>query len=290
MISDSESPDGEIGDKLAAALSRIEIPPRPAILDAILAEMQCEEPSYDRLASLIVSDVGIAAGIVKTANSPLFGYRGKVSTVREALTVLGLLMVARTIAALALRRALPLGKNLEGFWDTSSRVAIVSAWLVRRLGTRDGVRIHDAHTYGLFRDCGIPVLMNTYANYAEALAAAAREPERSFIAVEEDFNLLNHALVGSTMARGWLLPEIDYIAIAHHHDAALLADPASLAAASRRLIAIAQLADWLQQDPDAPTDQEWSKLGPTCLAVLDVAPEALAEMRDEAQALLDASV
>lgn len=278
----------DIDEKLTAALARIEIPPRPAIVDQILGEMQRDEPDYHHLAHLIVSDVGIAAGLIKTANAPIFGYRSKAGTVREALTMLGLLMVSRTVAGLALRHALPEGHGLAGFWESSARVALLSAWLVRRLGVRDGVRVQDAHTYGLFRDCGIPVLMKTYANYSQTLAAACREPLRPFTEVEEGFNLLNHALVGSTMARGWYLPESDCLAIAHHHLAESLDADGGLPPASRRLIAIGQLADRLQA-ADAPADHEWDKLGARCLDTLGLAAADLAGLEAEAREALAAA-
>ncbi len=290
MVSEQSPPQlaagNEIDEKLSLALARIEIPPRPAILDRILAEMQGEEPDYHRLARLIVSDVGIAAGLIKTANSPLFGYRSKVSTVREALTVLGLLTVARTVAGLALRQVLPAGPGLADFWETSSRVALISAWLVRELGARDSVRAQDAHTYGLFRDCGVAVLTKTYENYAEALDAARADPLRSFTEVEEDFNLLHHALVGSTMARSWFLPESDWLAIAHHHQPEALDPESGLSVASRRLIAIGQLAERLQRLPGAPPDHEWHKLGGACLTLLGLDESDLPALEREALRVL----
>lgn len=276
-----------IAGNFTRALRGIEIPPRPEILDRVVEELQSEEPDYRRLAYLVVSDAGIAAGLVKTANAPYFGYRTKASTVREALTMLGLVMVSRTVAGLALRHALPEGSGLAGFWDTSARVARVSAWLVRQLGVRDGVRGQDAHTYGLFRDCGIPVLMRAYDNYPDSLAAARGDPQQSFTAVEERFHGIDHARVGGRLARSWGLPETDCLAIEHHHDEDALAAPDALPTPARRLIALGQLSDQLQQR-SPPADCEWSKLGASCLSALGLSVMDVPALAEEARGVLAA--
>lgn len=264
---------------LAQSLAGIEIPPRPVILDQIMGEMQSEDPNYRRLAALITSDIGLSAWMIKTANAPVFGYRTKARTVRDALTMLGLLMVLRTVAGFSLRQSLPEPAALSGFWDAAARIAHLSAWLVRELGVVHGVRPQEAYTYGLFRDCGIPVLMRVTPDYAAVLDAARRETVAPFTQVESDRISLNHALVGASLGRSWYLPEEHCDAILHHHDAPFIrSEPASdRAAATSRLIAIGHLADHLQGR--SPTfDREWDKLGADCIARLDLDESALRQL------------
>ena len=56
---------------LAGTLAKIEIPPRPVLLDKLMAEMQQDEPDFHRLAGLIRADVGMSASLIKTANAPM---------------------------------------------------------------------------------------------------------------------------------------------------------------------------------------------------------------------------
>lgn len=272
---------------LAESLAKIEIPPRPAIVDQVMAEMQADAPDYRRLASLITSDVGLAAWLVKTANAPIFGFRTRAMTVRDALTMLGLLMVLRTVAGYALRQVLPESPALKGFWDTSARVAHVSGWLVRETGIADGVRPQDAYTYGLFRDCGIPVLMRVSDGYDGVLANATAEPLKSFTEVESDRFAINHAMVGCVMAHSWYLPEVQCEAILHHHDlASLSGERGDLSPAARRLVALGQLAEWLQAEDSVGAANEWKKLGDAVLALLDLTPMQVASMRADVRAFL----
>ena len=58
--------------QLERSLLGIEIPPCPDILVRIMNEMHKEEPDYHRLSDLISADVALAAGLIKTTNSPFF--------------------------------------------------------------------------------------------------------------------------------------------------------------------------------------------------------------------------
>ena len=68
----------------------IDIPPRPAILASVQAEMAADDPDFRRLEALLSADVALAAGLIKTVNSPFFGRNRRASTVNDALMMLGL--------------------------------------------------------------------------------------------------------------------------------------------------------------------------------------------------------
>ena len=197
------------------------IPPCPAILNRFMAETRKEEPDYHRLASIICSDVSLSASLIKTANSPYFGARQRVRSVNDALVILGLNVASRAVAGIILRKAFPTVPNLERFWDASSRFARLSGWLAQRFDAL-GLPPEDAYTFGLFRDCGIPILMKKFPGYIDVLKAANAEPEEPFTVIEQTRCPTNHALVGSLMAHSWLLPDELSDAIRHHHDAVAL--------------------------------------------------------------------
>lgn len=273
---------------LEASLRDIGIPPRPTILEQIMLETRKDEPDFNRIATLIGRDVSLSAGFMKTANSPFYGLRQKVHSVREALMVLGLKTAANTLAGLIMRQVLPSGPHLERFWDASDRTAQLAGWLVQKLGVRFGVQAEDAYTFGLFRDCGIPILMRKYPDYYHVLADANQEASLRFTDVEEAKLPTNHALVGSLMSQSWWLPEVSTLAIRHHHDHPAISTYATeLPGASRRLIALAQLAERLQQNGSGHNQtREWDKLGTACLTWLDLAEGDLEGLRSEAEAFI----
>lgn len=277
----------DIEAKMRVEVRDIGIPPRPAILERINSEMQKDEPDFKQLAEIVGSDVGLAASVIKVANSPYFGFGKKVRSVQEALLVLGLKVIVRTIAGLALQRTFPHVPNLERFWDASACTARVSGWLAQNLNGRAKVRADDAYTFGLFRDCGVPVLMIPFPEYQGVLKAANAEETASFTAVEDRALSINHAIVGAELAEDWLLPEEIHTAIRHHHDAGVIADggPAAVAPTTRRLIAVSQTAEYLiHRHTGLNRTREWDKLGPACMALLELDEEDLEQLFQDSHA------
>lgn len=265
------TPKTAVDNLIERSILDIGIPPCPIILERFMTEARQDEPDFKRLASVIGTDVGLSAGLIKTANSPYFGMRQRVRSVNEAIVILGLKTASRAVAGLVLSKAFPNVANLERFWDASARIALLSGWLAQHLDI-PGLRAEDTYTFGLFRDCGIPVLLGRFPRYENVLMAANGDVTRSFTEVEAAELPTNHAMVGCLLAQNWWLPEEICLAIRNHHDVlALESVDSRLPVLSRRLIAIAQLAEYIvQQQLGLSLTQEWTKLGAACLRILDV--------------------
>lgn len=273
-----------IEQALEVSLRDIGIPPRPVILDQIAEEMRRPEPDFRHLSSIISADVALAAGLLRTANSPYFGFETRAKTVTQALLMVGLQAASRAVAGFVLRRIFPPLPAIERFWDGSARTARTSGWLVRKLGVHSNVRADDAYTYALFRDCGIPILMKKFPGYVDLLKAANADAEHSFTAVEQMRCPTNHALVGSLMAHSWLLTDELSDAIRHHHDVVTLTSmPQGISPAAARMVALAQLAEHLvQRTTGMSMTREWEKLGNVCQTILGVDANTVAALAEEA--------
>lgn len=282
-------PPPTVDSLLETSLKDIGIPPRPTILDRISIEMMKDDPDYKRLANIIGADVSLAASLIKTANSPFFGFRNRVRTVNEALMMLGLDVASRAIAGIILRKVFPHSLHLERFWDASARIARLSGWLAQHVG-RSKLRPDDAYTFGLFRDCGIPVLLLRFHGYEKILAKANADTDHSFTSVESAQLPTNHAMVGCLLAQSWWLPEETCLAIRHHHEASIIATPSvSPPLTSRYRIAVAQFAEHLvQRHTGLSQTREWPKLGAACLGLLDIAEDDVDDILAEAVPMIEA--
>ncbi len=280
--SHTEKPAADaVENRMKIAVRDIGIPPRPTILAQIEQETAKDNPDFIYLAKLLSHDVGLSAGMIKVANSPFFSFGKKVPSIQEALLVLGLKLVINTVAGLSLQQAFKHVPNMERFWDASAATAEISAMLVKQIGNGIGIRPEDAHTFALFRDCGIPMLMIPFPEYRGILIRANQETSLSFTDIEDQAISLNHALVGAELAEDWLLPAETCLAIRHHHDIAALNGGLDLPLRSRRLIAVAQLAEHLIQERTAQSQtSEWQKLGADCLACLDLGADDLPALAD----------
>lgn len=281
------SGQSDLDNLLERSILDVGIPPCPVILDRFMSEARRDDPDFARLAHIIGSDVGLSAGLIKTANSPYFGVRQRVRSVNEALAVLGLKAASRAVAGIILRNIFPPTLHLERFWDASARIARASGWLAQHLELR-GLRAEDAYTYGLFRDCGIPVLLGKFPAYEALLVRANQDAAGSFTAVEESGVPTNHAMVGCILAQNWWLPEEICLAIRNHHDlGALESLDSRLPLLTRRLIATAQLAEYLlQQQMGLSLTQEWGKLGAAALKLLGLEEEQLESLCQEVMPVL----
>lgn len=274
---------------LENSLRDIGIPPCPAILDRIVREMRKEAPDFRHVANIINTDVALGASLIKTANSPFFGFRSRVRSVNEALMVLGLTIASKAIAGIILRRAFPITPALERFWDSSMRIARLSGWLAQDVASKT-VPSDDSYTYALFRDCGIPVLFNRFPAYEAIVREANNETIKSFTEVEETHLPTNHAMVGCLLAQSWWLSEETCLAIRHHHDLQVIETLAiSSPLASRYHIAIAQLAEFfLQRHTGLSHTCEWPKLGAACLKLLEIDENDIEPIFNEAKIIIQA--
>ena len=77
----------------------VEIPPLPAAVNRLIAEINRSEPDIDRLVKLISSDPEIAARVIKTVNSSLYSPRVPVANVKRAVTLMGLAQIRSIVLA-----------------------------------------------------------------------------------------------------------------------------------------------------------------------------------------------
>jgi len=211
--------------------------------------------------------------------SSIFGGRRKAKSIEQAILFLGINQVASLMTGLLARQAIPANSAaLASFWDVSSRRAEAMVFLSRRLriGETDV-----AHTFGLFCDTGVPLLMDRFPAYAATYAAASLETERPFTALEEERHNTSHTAIGTLLARNWGLSEDVAWSILHHHDYAVL-DDANTASTVRSLVALSLLAESAIRKYQGDAESvEWNKGGARALAYLGLSDEETAELLDE---------
>src|SRR5690606_8056968 len=114
--------DKPLNREFQTALRDNRIPPCPVVLERITQEMDNANPDFRQLTHIISSDVALAAGLVKLANSPYFGTQRRIASVSEALIMLGLDTASQAVACIALAEAFPNMRAMERFWDASAQI------------------------------------------------------------------------------------------------------------------------------------------------------------------------
>jgi HD-like signal output (HDOD) protein len=261
--------DRELDRALASGpLRDIVIPPCPELLIALRAEMDKEDPDPQAIADIAGRDVAMSASLLRTANSPYYARSRPVTSVHEALSLLGLRMTERMLTAFLTRNSIRISSPLlEHFWDTSTRRALAMAHIARQLY---GVSPDLAYTCGLFCHVGIPILMQGVRGYAGTLTEALARQDRSFTETENAAHKTDHAVVGALVARTWRLPTPIYQAVRAHHDFTVLRDKSVLAEV-RMLVAMGLVAEHLVTLHEGATVQrEWDLHSADCLTCLAI--------------------
>ena len=267
--------------RLATLVTDIGIPPRPELLERLHTELLRPEPRLDMLVQLASYDVAVAAALLKVASARWPGVPRAAGTLRRAFEELGSARCVSILSALVLHKVLPAqGPALERFWDVAHRRSLAMSWLARQHG---GVEPDVAHTFGLFCDVGIPVLMQrcTQPSYRVTLAEA-NLGQRPFTEVERSRHGTDHAVVGAALAHSWGVGSDIVEAVCLHHDYRVFTQP--VAPRLRTLVALALVAErYIQRQHGRNRHGEWARGGPQALLALGVSEAGFEAWCDELQ-------
>lgn len=257
----------------------IPIPPRPEIMVTLQKELMHEDPDPRRLATVINRDVAISATLLKVANSSFYGLRRKAESVEQALNFIGMTQCTSIMLGLIARRTLDgSGAAFARFWDVSDKRAFAMALLSRRLHVS---KPDVAHTFGLFCDIGIPLLIGRFPDYVDTLRLANESVDERFTTIEDRRHHTNHATIGSLLARNWGLSSDVVMAIRLHHEYEIIADnitPDEI----KGLVALGLLVERAIQTYQHKNHHvEWEKGGGLALDALGISEDEMLDTFEE---------
>lgn len=285
-----ERPDGQATGGAARGADDAGIPPCPTILTRLVKEMREDEPDFRRVAQLIGADVGLAATMLKTVNSPFYGLRAKATTVQQAVALLGLRNITQTITGLLLANAFPVAQSrlMAKFWRDSVRVAYAAAHLAAHTGVGDR---QDAYTFALFRDIGVAVLLRRHRDYEAFFGEAVATPDMTLPELEGERYGTTHCEIGAALAQSWLLPDALCEGIAVHHQYHAWQRRLTEAPSPAHVLpALAFVAERLCADAThAAPPLEWALGGASALGMLGLREDDLAALAAEAAGWLAGS-
>jgi HD-like signal output (HDOD) protein len=262
------------------ALGGVSIPACPTILTQLMDELKKTPINSKKIGGLISQDVGLAAVVIRAANSPLMGAGRRITSISDAVKVLGFGSLANLVQEALLQHTISTDSAaLNRFWDSSRYTAIAA----KRLATVVGrVSPDTAYTFGLFHDCGIPLLSKRYPEYKNVLREANKNDKRVFTEIEEETLNTSHAVVGYYLSRTWGLSDAVTQGILNHHDYAQLEDPRHINSEPHRLIAINVMAEYVASTHlRTVQDTEWVKAREAVSVCLGYVPSDLDDIADD---------
>lgn len=261
------------------AVKGVNFPACPAILSELSTELQKPAVNAKRVTKLIKQDVALAAIVIKSANSPLIAANRCIDSISDAIPLLGFGQISNLVRQALLKNSGTTPTGFERFWDTSRYTAQAAS---RIAVTTHRVSPDSAYTFGLFHDCGIPLLAQRYPEYKDVLRVANEDSQRIFTDIEEEAIGTNHAILGYYLARSWGLPDAITHGILNHHDYAQLFNSPSGVNVSHTLIAINVMAEWVARTHlRSVHDCEWSKAREAVAYCLGRLPSDVDDLADD---------
>ena len=204
-------------EQVQKILHGIHVPPQPQILVDLQMEQIMPEPDIKRIANLIAKDVGLSGTMLKFVNSPFYGLANKISSIEQAVSLLGINTVINILNGLAIKGEMSDEAIIEltTFWDTANDIAMVCAAIAKKVGYRTP---DEAYTLGLFHNAGIPLMLSRFENYIAVMEKAYSGNYERVIDIENEKFNTNHCVVGYYVAKSWNLPLHICQVIAEHHN------------------------------------------------------------------------
>lgn len=196
------------------------LPILPNVVTQLLAMADDPNTSPKDYERLIIQDAALTAKLLRTANSPYFGGNGNITSLRRALTQVGintLRSISLTVSLQSALNARNLNKSFQPgkFWLHSLAVAC-GAKLLACLN-HDHKLAEEAFVAGLVHDIGKLALCMFLPQEADKVYALMQSEQISQYQAELSFLGITHQDLGYTAAEKWQLPRAYMMPIARHH-------------------------------------------------------------------------
>jgi putative nucleotidyltransferase with HDIG domain len=224
-------------DNLIAA--SCDIPSAPPVIGQLMQLMGDPTVDAERIGEVLSHDPTLVGELLRVANSPFYGRRGRVSNLAAATMVLGFNALRNLVVALSTREIYGSFDGLpRALWEHANAVAVVAAAVAKRVGM---VPVEDAFAAGLLHDLGMLLLHRSDEDrYAELMAAA---PDLAALEEAERQTWgFDHGEVGAAVAVRWGLPERIVIVVGAVHRLERVVEDDGVV---QRLTACVSLADGL---------------------------------------------
>lgn len=209
-----------------------ELPAMPTTSSQLIMLRNKKDASVGELAAIIETDPSLSAQTLRYARSALFGYRGEVKTLNEAISrVLGFDMVMNLAMGISIGRAFknpldgPVGLN--AYWQHSVAAAELTRRLAKKMSTSKRPAPGTAYLAGLLHNFGFLMLGHLFQPEFYLLnKLAAANPGVPVVELEkrmlgmgqaQEAIGLGHAHIGAWLMEAWNMPEEIIVSVLEHH-------------------------------------------------------------------------
>ncbi len=195
-----------------------DLPALPKAVSRVLALTDDPDMDLSEVAEAIQTDPALSAKILRISNSPYYGMRQYVGTLKLALVILGAREIRNIVLGVAVFDALRTRKTasmLAGdFWKHSFETAAFS----KKFGEYLKLTVHgEDFVAGLLHDIGKVVLMRQFEEEYAPIYAETRGWGDALCAAEDEVFGFTHAEAAAALASYWNFPRTLVDGLMLHH-------------------------------------------------------------------------
>jgi HD-like signal output (HDOD) protein len=215
------------------------LPPMPTVMADLIDAINDDDTDFRKLSAIISMDPSMTMNVLKIANSAFFGLASKVTTIEQAVRMLGINEIVSLCLSCSTTQSLQPPKgvktvDLNRFWRHSVATGVLAKIVCERMALG---RMNSLYLAGLVHDVGAVVLDRfRHDVYKEILELTHSE---NISAREAEIRIMgaSHDTVGGWLMEKWRLPRL-FVEVASFHHTVLDASPQNIQA-----VAIISLAD-----------------------------------------------
>lgn len=189
------------------------LPTLPGIVAKLGKMAENPDTTTEQMGKVISKDHILASKLLKLVNSAFYGFPQRISSLNSAIILLGFNVIKSLIISASIFEVME-AQDVE-LWEHSLGCAVVCNVLARHLGVKDPEEISTA---GLIHDIGKVAIKMELPREYEMITVLSLEKKISRLEAEREILGLDHAEVGSWLAKSWNLPNKLIEPIACHHE------------------------------------------------------------------------
>jgi putative nucleotidyltransferase with HDIG domain len=213
-------------DKIKQIMAQVKsFPGMPSTAAKLLKMLKDSESTVAQIEEVLRYDAGLTANILKLTNSAYFGIPSKVSSVRQAIMMLGWKRVMQLVMTMCMSTVMK--KPIPGYdlpqgalWRHSVAVSVAAEAVVKALKIPEA---EEVFTAALLHDVGKLVLGGFVKNDLEQIKTMvskgiAFEVAEYMVIGTDHAEMTDHAEIGARILEKWAFPQDLVNAVNWHHD------------------------------------------------------------------------
>jgi HD-like signal output (HDOD) protein len=195
------------------------LPPLAPAVGQLLSKLAFREVNYGDLAELVEKDALLCAHILRTVNSAAYARAKTITSVAQAMSLLGTTTLRRSALGFALGNLFPRSKAAPG-WSRmrfnlhSGATGILTEAIVEALPVE---KKEGAFVAGMLHDLGRLLIAVGLPERYETISAMNQVTEKPVFECERELIFVDHAELSGLALKQWGLPEVVYQSVAYHH-------------------------------------------------------------------------